>query len=244
MVATDTRSRILDAALECFLADGLEQTTIARIRERSAVSNGALFHHFRSKEAIADTLYVDAIRSFQAGLWSIVRARPRSLRAAIHATISHQLSWTEEHPDTARFVYTRGHLDWHSPAGAEVAALNRSIASAFSEWITPLIQRGEVRSMPMVTLTAIVSGPAHAIARRWLAGQVERPPTAFVDELADAAFAGLRGRPVPAAAAVPTGPQVGRIRIELALADGTVLARGEAEAELAAVPAAPPSIVD
>ena len=68
MTITDTRRRVLDVALECFLADGYEQTTIARIRKLSGTSNGALFHHFASKEAIADALYVEAIASFQAGL--------------------------------------------------------------------------------------------------------------------------------------------------------------------------------
>ena len=41
--------------------------TVARIREHSQVSNGALFHHFRSKEAIADSLYVEAMASNQVG---------------------------------------------------------------------------------------------------------------------------------------------------------------------------------
>ena len=40
MAEKDTRRRILDVALERFLADGYEQTTIARIRKLSGVSNG------------------------------------------------------------------------------------------------------------------------------------------------------------------------------------------------------------
>lgn len=122
MTQTDTRRRVLDVAPECFLADGYEQTTIARIRARSGTSNGALFHHFPSKEAIAGALYVEAIASFQAGLWDLVSRRPRSLREAVRGAISHQLTWTEQNADLARFVYTRGHLDWNSAAGAELAA--------------------------------------------------------------------------------------------------------------------------
>ena len=72
----DTRGRILDAALACFVEAGYAQTTIARIRERSGVSNGALFHQFATKEAIADALYVDSIASFQEGLWELVNAGP------------------------------------------------------------------------------------------------------------------------------------------------------------------------
>jgi AcrR family transcriptional regulator len=243
MALLDRRRRILESALACFLEDGYEQTTIARIRERSGVSNGALFHHFRSKDAIADALYVEAIDSFQEGLWQLVRRRPRSLRAAVHGTISHQLEWTEQHADRARFVYMRGHLDWDSPAGAEVAALNRDVAVAFREWMAPLVDRGEIRTTSMLVISAIVNGPAHALARRWLDGGIKGTLTAFVDELADAAWAGLRGKPVPARAAerVPRGsrttlePRTGRVTLELVTEDGSVLAQGHATTELVPV---------
>src|SRR3954453_14041383 len=96
---TDTRQRILDAALVCFLEEGYEQTTIARIREFSGASNGALFHHFASKEAIADALFVSAIASFQEGLWDLVRRKPGSVGSAVRGAVAHQLRWTEEHAD-------------------------------------------------------------------------------------------------------------------------------------------------
>jgi AcrR family transcriptional regulator len=190
-VGSDTRSRILDAALASFTESGYEQTTITAIRERSGVSNGALFHHFASKDAIAGALYVDAIASFQEGLWELLRRRPRSLRAAVRGSIAHQLQWIEQHQDSARFLYMRGHLDWDSPAGEQLQRLNRDLAQAYREWMAPLVERGRVRPMSMVMLNAIVSGPVHAIARRWLAGQLRSPLSAYLDELADAATAAL-----------------------------------------------------
>jgi AcrR family transcriptional regulator len=207
MATTDTRRRVLDVALRSFLADGYEQTTIAQIRKLSGTSNGALFHHFPSKEAIADALYVEAIASFQAGLWDLVGRAPGALRDAVRGAIAHQLTWTEQHPDLARFIYARGHLDWSSPAGAELAALNRDLAAAFKEWMAPLVRGGEVRPGPMLLISAVVSGPAHAIAQRWLAGQVKRPLTSFIDDLADAAIAGLRATPTSGApaCAAPAG---------------------------------------
>jgi AcrR family transcriptional regulator len=245
MTHTDTRRRVLDVALECFLADGYEQTTIARIRKLSGTSNGALFHHFPSKEAIADALYVEAIASFQAGLWDLLSREPASLRDAVRGTIAHQLTWTEQHTGLARFVYARGHLDWNSPQGAELAALNSGLAAAFREWMAPLVRSGEVRPGPMLLITAVVSGPAHAIAQRWLAGQVDRPLTSFVDELTDAACAGLRATPArsgpaggtPADGAPPREPAQpvparGRVTLELLADDGSVLARGQASAQL------------
>lgn len=235
MASTGTRRRILDTALACFIEEGYEQTTIARIRERSGTSNGALFHYFPSKEAIADALYVDAMASVQQGLWELVRRKPRSSRAAVRGVIAHQLRWTEQHADLARFVYARGHLDWDSPGGEEVAALNRQLAAAFGERMAPLIESGEIRPTSMLMISAIVTGPAHAIARRWLAGQLERPLTEFADELADAAWAGLRGsqvRPRAARDAQAAPAQQGHVMLELVSADGCIVARGQATAQL------------
>jgi AcrR family transcriptional regulator len=226
--ATDTRRRVLDAALAGFLEDGYAQTTIADIRSRSEVSNGALFHHFPSKEAIADALFVEAISSFHEGLWRLVARKPRSLRSAVRGVIEHQLRWIEEHPDLARFVYMRGHLDWDSEGGSEVVELNRRIAAAIRTWMAPLVSSGEIRPRSMLVISAIVTGPAHAIAQRWLAGQIDSAPTAYVDELADAAWAGLRGKPAGGRTAPAAPAERSRLALELIGEDGAVLAQGEA----------------
>jgi len=248
MTQTDTRRRILDVALASFLADGYEQTTIAAIRKRSGTSNGALFHHFPSKEAIAAALHVEALASFQQGLWDLVSRKPESLRAAVRAVLDHQLTWTERNADLARFIYARGHLDWDTTAGAELAARNRDLAAAFRQWMAPLVASGEIRPRPMLLTTAIVSGPAHSIAQRWLAGHLDRPLTSFLDELTAAACAGLSGTPAGAGAAGTAGdsqaagpaaagprrpvPARGRVTLELLADDGSVVARGQATAPL------------
>ncbi|HEY7934018.1 MAG TPA: TetR/AcrR family transcriptional regulator [Solirubrobacteraceae bacterium] len=232
MGSSDTRERVLEAALASFLKDGYEQTTVARITERSGVSNGALFHHFPSKDAIAEALYLEAMSSFQEGLWQLVRSRPRSLRGAVRGTIGHQLSWTEGHADLARFVYLRGHLDWDSPAGAQLQSLNRDLAGAFEQWMAPLVERGEIRDTSMLLISAIVNGPAHAIARRWLAGHLQSPPSTFLAELTDAACAALRGTPVRTRSRPKPLPPRGRVTLEILREDGAVLAQGSAVAHL------------
>lgn len=231
-MSTDTRTRVLDAALACFVELGYEQTTITRIRERSGVSNGALFHHFATKEAIADALYVDAMASFQEGLWKLLRSSPRSLRAAVRGTISHQLDWIEGNEDRARFLYMRGHLDWDSPAGAQLQTLNRNLAEAYRDQMAPLLERGEIRPMSMLVITAIVTGPVHAIARRWLAGQLSSPLHAYLDELVDAACAALSGTPASSRRRPRSLARHTRVRLELVSDDGSVIADGEATAEL------------
>jgi AcrR family transcriptional regulator len=231
-----TRQRVTAAALRCFLAGGYEQTTIAQIRAESGVSNGALFHHFPAKEAIAEAIYVDGIRSYQDGLWSIVGRPPGSLRAAVRAVIGHQLAWTEQHPDHARFIYQRGHLDFDTAGGAAVDALNRELAAEFGRWMAPLAD--QIRPMSMLMVTAIVTGPAHALARRWLAGHLRGPLSGYAGELAEAACAGLQGAPADPGEPSADGRRrpaatQGRITVELLDADGLVTGRGEGTVQLA-----------
>lgn len=52
-----TRQRILDAAHDRILEDGYAATSIDVILAASGVTKGAFFHHFASKEAMADALY-------------------------------------------------------------------------------------------------------------------------------------------------------------------------------------------
>jgi len=165
----------------------------------------------------------------------MLRRRPRTLRAAVRGTVAHQLSWVELNRDLARFVYLRGHLDWESQGAAEVSALNAELTAAFGAWMAPFAERGELRVSSMLLISAIVSGPAHALARRWLAGQLEKPPTAYVEPLADASWAALRGEPL--GTRPPSVPVSARIAVELLDDDGTVTAHAEQRVELEPQPA-------
>ena len=84
----------------------------------------------------------------------------------------------------------------------------------------------------MLVLTAIVTGPTHAIARRWLAGQLSSPLHAYREELVAAARAALGGSAARARRRPHSVTRRGRVRLELLADDGSVLANGEATAEL------------
>jgi len=96
--------------------------------------------------------------------------------------------------------------------------------------MTPLADDGESRPASMLPISAIVSGPAHAIAQRWPAGQIASPLTAFADELTEAAWARLRGSQVRTRTTHYV-PAAGRLRLKLVANDGRVLAQGQATAQ-------------
>ncbi|MGW3545811.1 TetR/AcrR family transcriptional regulator [Nocardia niigatensis] len=233
--AMSVRDRVLQAALDCFTEDGYERTTIARIRERSGVSNGALFHHFPTKEAIAGALYVESISSVQDGYRRVLAQRPTVLADAVAGVIRHQLSWVETNPTRARFLYSQGRLNWTTEAGGQLQAMNADIGAAYREWLAPFVARGEARELPMIVTVAVVTGPAHAIAQQWLAGQLLGSALDYLDDLVDAAVAGLSGTPAPRRE--PTmRPVTGRIRVQLLDSEGVLVAEGEATAALDDLP--------
>ncbi|MBH0776797.1 TetR/AcrR family transcriptional regulator [Nocardia bovistercoris] len=221
------RDEVLRAALDCFTTEGYERTTIARIRERSGVSNGALFHHFPTKEAIAGALYVESIRSIQDGYRRVLERGPSTPREAIGGVIEQHLSWVERNPARARFLYAQGRLDWSTAAGDELRAMNTEVGGAYREFLTPFVERGTVRELPMTVLVAVITGPAHAVAQQWLAGQIPGSATAYLDELVDAAVAAVAVDPGPRRS-TPARPVSGRVRIQLLDEAGAVLADGEA----------------
>ncbi len=56
--ANSTRERILDAALDLFLAQGYDGTSLRQIAEQLGVTKAALYYHFESKEDILMALHM------------------------------------------------------------------------------------------------------------------------------------------------------------------------------------------
>jgi AcrR family transcriptional regulator len=54
--APDTRSRILDIALELFSEQGFDGTTLQQIADRLGFTKAALYYHFRSKDDLLEAL--------------------------------------------------------------------------------------------------------------------------------------------------------------------------------------------
>ncbi|MFC8830014.1 TetR/AcrR family transcriptional regulator [Streptomyces sp. NPDC057137] len=58
----DTRQRIQDVALELFVEQGYEKTSLREIAEHLDVTKAALYYHFKTKEDIVVSLFQDLAR--------------------------------------------------------------------------------------------------------------------------------------------------------------------------------------
>ena len=92
--APDARERLETAALDLFVANGYEQTTVGQIADRAGLNRATFFRHFADKrevilagdDALGD-LFTDAIRTAAAGA-TVAECLQAALAAADNAMTS------------------------------------------------------------------------------------------------------------------------------------------------------------
>jgi AcrR family transcriptional regulator len=185
------KQEILDAALACFTESGVEATTIDMIRERSQASVGSMYHHFGSKEAIAASLYVDALmehHEYQRTLLGKARTAEEGVKAIAYAYID----WVSANPDKARFIlYNRSVLAKTEKAD-ELKERTRKQYTEILAWFQPFVERSELKKVPQELYASLIVGPAHDYARLWLSGRAKTDIKAYREVFADAAWSTLK----------------------------------------------------
>jgi AcrR family transcriptional regulator len=188
---SDRREAILAAALDAFLRKGVAAATIDDVRAASGASVGSIYHHFGGKEELAAALYVEALRSYQAGVLDELN-RGRSARTTVHGIVRHHLRWIAEHPDLARYLFTQREPEVLLASRAPLRELNRALFARVREWIDEQARAGAIRRLPFDVFHAVVLGPAQEFARHWLAGRAETSLAAAERSLAAAAWNSVR----------------------------------------------------
>jgi len=95
-----TRRRILDAARELFAEHGYERTTVKAIASRLDITDPALYHHFRSKREIFESLLVEPEFSEMDGIEEL-----RLSREALVDCLIATLQAYNRHSDLMRMLF-------------------------------------------------------------------------------------------------------------------------------------------
>ncbi|MFF0215115.1 TetR/AcrR family transcriptional regulator [Streptomyces vinaceus] len=186
MSDTDARTRILAAALDCFLERGVQRTTVEQVRKRAGVSNGSFFHHFPNKQELAEAVYLQGLEHHQAELLAVLTAQ-LGLRAGVEEVVHRHLAWMAEHPRLAAFLLAPP--DWIAPRDApRIAASSREFFHSVARWLR---EHGWAGTPALSTVIAIWTGPAQEYARHRLLGSAERTEDA-APVLAQAAWNALK----------------------------------------------------
>lgn len=98
-----TKRMILRHAAQCFNEYGVEATSMEMIRERTKLSIGGIYHHFKTKEAITAALVFAAIDDlFSYRQQYLLDAR--KFEECIYALVLSYLDWMDEHPNFAKIM--------------------------------------------------------------------------------------------------------------------------------------------
>ncbi len=188
-----TRARkesVLKAALECFVEKGIEHTTIHQIQARANCSIGSLYHHFGSKEGIAEELFLEGVQQQNAALLREIRSAGNA-EEGVHAVVGAYCDWSTGNRQLASYLHSRD-IDFSGQARSRLREIHQLYIREVFIWFAPFVERGEMRALPLETYVPLISGPIQEYIRRWLSGHHPGSPEEVKALFAEAAWSAVK----------------------------------------------------
>jgi TetR/AcrR family transcriptional regulator, fatty acid metabolism regulator protein len=190
--AADRRAELLAAAVRVFARDGFHGARVGDIAEEAGVAHGLLYHYFRSKEEVLETI-------FRSSWQELVRETDRIEHSGLE--LAEQLrrfasvflgSWLAN-PDLVRVLIRE--IARSPEVGKRIAEIG-GVFVALGRMIERARERGEVRADVDPRLaTFVFYGALEEILTGWVLGQLpgaEADVRQAVDTVVDVVAAGLR----------------------------------------------------
>jgi AcrR family transcriptional regulator len=162
------RDAMLDAAEELAVAGGVKAVTIRAVSERAGVSNGAIYHAFRSRGGLVGRAWVRAAQRFLALQKQAVDAEDDPVRAVIAAADAPAV-FSEQYPASARLWLSipRDELIGDAPADvqAELRALDTNLRDLLIRLAIAMFDRKDAASVAVIE-DCVVGLPTGLMLRR------------------------------------------------------------------------------
>ena len=171
----NTRTAILDAALDLFVERGFHGTAVPLVAERAGIAAGTIYRHFESKEALVNALY----RGWKERITGeVLRDFPldASPRDQFHAAWIGVTAFVAENPRAYAFL----DLHHHAPYLDDES---RAVERRTYDFAAIVIARGQasgvIRSGPAPVLLGLLHGAVVGLVRFWREGRVAWTPEAL-----------------------------------------------------------------
>jgi TetR/AcrR family transcriptional regulator len=195
-VVTDNRAELMDRALELFAAYGYDGVGVQDICEAAAVTKPTLYHYFRSKRGLLETLLSEGIAELLSKLTDLARSEDEAselLKRAASLMIAHARKnpsfymlylalWFAPGKSDGREVASRFHVA-HFEAMEAVCAVatqqeaslkgrNRAFTAGFLGALNNAI------NLALNNYSVLNERVAHELTDQFLYGAMPRPPVA------------------------------------------------------------------
>ncbi len=130
----DKPKKILATALKLFVTYGFHGTPTSKVAEESGVSNGTLFHYFKTKDELVVALYISIKDQINTFLQEKI-AKQTALKQKFQALFEASVEWAFEHKDEYFFIQ-QFHFSPH------LTLIPREILEQHAHIHTGLLQKG------------------------------------------------------------------------------------------------------
>lgn len=138
------RTRILDAALALFTINGFHGTTTAAIAREASVATGTLFHHFATKEALIEALYLEVKKEFAQAL--LQKNDPLSAFPLTDIWVN-GVTWLVSQPQKMAFILLCSHSLYFDKKIQ--LAIWQEVLGFFTQLLNAGINNGTIKDLPI-----------------------------------------------------------------------------------------------
>lgn len=138
----ERREKILQHALRLFATKGLSATKVTDIAAEAEMSQGLLYHYFRSKEYIFTELIRDAFEKMNSAALAL-EALPMAPREKINTAIIQLLRGIEEGQDFARMVLMIAEAGVSSATPAQAQSIIREQSGVPYDVVERIMRAGQ-----------------------------------------------------------------------------------------------------
>lgn len=186
----ETKSKIFAAAMDLFLTQGFEKTTIEQITEKADVARGTFFNHFPTKEAVL--AYLGEYRvAMLAEVMAEELAQIHSAKEKIRAILRVLSRENEEHKEVTRLII------WESfSKGAANLNQEKTNQLQFNVLLQELVAQGQEQGQfrddfhPRYAAD-ILAGTYYYILLHWLEDNLSHPLEEALIDSAEIIFHGI-----------------------------------------------------
>ncbi len=187
----DRRRELLDAAAAVFARKGFHASRVGDIAQEAGVAHGLLYHYFRSKEEVLETIFRET--------WGALVVETQRIEEAdlpLHGQLRRFArvylgSWLHT-PDAIRVLVRE---IGRSPGVGDRVDEIRAVFLGLSRMVEAAKERGEIRADCDPVLSAwVVYGSLEEILTGWVLGQLpgaEQDVERAVSTVVDVTYAGL-----------------------------------------------------
>ncbi|QUM82720.1 TetR/AcrR family transcriptional regulator [Moritella sp. 5] len=138
------KTLILDAALALFTVNGFHGTTTAAIAREAKVATGTLFHHFATKEALIEALYLEVKKEFAQAL---LQPNDHNAESRLTDIWVNGVHWLVNHPQKMAFILLCSHSLYFDKKIQLV--IWEEVLGFFTQLLNTGIRNGMIKDLPI-----------------------------------------------------------------------------------------------